>query len=142
MLIPTIIVLSIIGALISAYLTWIELITVVGTCPLSGFLSCSKVLFGPYSKFFGIPVAFGGLVWFLVAMALASGIKKRGNWMLALLVVWSGIGLAGVLVLFFVEAFLVDEICLYCTSAHAIGLAVIGLTFLIWSRRQRTAFAR
>ncbi len=49
-----------------------------------------------------------------------------------LLLVWSLAGLVGVLGLVYVEIFLIGEICLFCTSAHAIEVAIVVLTLTAW----------
>ncbi len=133
----TIVVLTLVGLGISVYLTWYDFTTPVGVCPpITSFLGCSAVLSSVYSRIGGIPVAVFGLLWFLVAAYLGMRVADDEKW-LGILLGWSLVGLAGILALVAIEIFLVGQICLFCTAAHVVGLAILGLTVSLWKGRSK-----
>ncbi|MEM0440143.1 MAG: vitamin K epoxide reductase family protein [Candidatus Caldarchaeum sp.] len=117
--------LSIVGLVLSMYLT---LLPAPQFCEISSFISCDKVLSSPYAYFLGVPTAFYGVVWFALASSalfLAGERKKAAKFM----TFWSFVGLAAVAVLVYVEIVLIDALCLLCTGAHVLVVAVSGLVF-------------
>jgi uncharacterized membrane protein len=122
-----IIVLSVIGIADSAYLTSIHYENVPLVCSASGVVDCSQVLHSSYSSIAGIPVAVFGLVWFVVMALLA--LRPIGWAALA----WAGIGVASVIYLVYVELFRIDKICLWCTVAHVLVIAILGLVLVLAS---------
>lgn len=124
---PVTLLLSVAGVAVSSYLT-VEHYTTSTTlaCPNTGVLNCLKVTTSAESKLLGIPVALLGLLYFLGMVALC----LPGMWRAAASrVAWLRLGasLAGVAMvvyLIYVELFVLDAICLWCTAAHAIALAL------------------
>ncbi len=92
-------------------------------CPTSGGFDCNVVTSSPYSTLFGVNVAYLGLLWFVVMLALLA--MKRKD---AMLPVWA-VGVAFVAYLAGAEVLLIHSICAYCTIAHAAG-ALLGLPVL------------
>lgn len=117
--------LSIAGLVLSMYMT---LLPPPQFCELSSFVSCDKVLTSPYAYFLGVPTAFYGVVWFAVASSalFLAGEKKTAA---KFVTFWSFVGLASVAVLVYVEIGLIGALCLLCTGAHVLVVAVSGLVF-------------
>ena len=128
-------VLAVAGLAISGYLTWCSFIIGVGVCPLTGYFGCSEVLTSPYSRILGVSVAVVGLLWFLATMFLSLLVASDEKW-LGLLLVWSLLGLAGIIGLVYIEIFLIGALCPLCTSAHALGLAILGVSLNMWIARR------
>jgi uncharacterized membrane protein len=123
--------LAVAGLAVSIYLT-VEHYTASTTlaCPETGVVNCAKVTTSPQSMILGIPVAVLGLVFFvgMVALSVPALWRNRSGQ-----VRWSRIGLAGIGVLFviyllYVELFVVDAICLWCTTVHVITVALFVVT--------------
>jgi uncharacterized membrane protein len=122
-----IIVLCAIGIADSIYLASIHFESVPLVCSSSGVVDCSQVLHSKYSEIAGIPVALFGLAWFVVMALLA--LRPIGWAALA----WTGIGVASVIYLVYVELFRIDKICLWCTVAHVLVIAILGLVLVLAS---------
>ena len=128
--------LSLLGIAVSGYLTWNSIVTEGGICPLTGFFGCSAILSSVYAKILGIPAALFGMVWFLVALLLTMLLVRNAKG-LNLMLAWSLLGLVGVIALAYTEFILVRAFCPYCTSAHILGLAILGLTIKLWKNRRK-----
>ncbi|MGA1974958.1 MAG: vitamin K epoxide reductase family protein [Conexivisphaerales archaeon] len=89
-------------------------------CPTIGPFDCNEVTTSPYSMLFGVSVAYLGLAWFIVVVALVA--LNRTELLLPLWV----LGAAFVAYLVGAEVFLVHSVCAYCTIAHASAL-LLGL---------------
>jgi len=126
--------ISLAGLVLSLYLT---VAPVPEFCEITSFVSCDRVLSSPYAKFLGIPTAMYGAVWFATASSTAFLAVDRKP-ALKLLVAWSAAGVAGVAVLVYVELFLINAVCLLCTAAHVLILAVLGLSVYELRRQQQT----
>jgi len=125
-------VLCVLGVLVSAYLTLVEVTQgrMPLACPTVGAINCERVLTSPQSTIGPAPVSALGVAWFVVLGALlvvpGAGFVKtlRSAWVLA--------GLAFVLYFVYAELFLVGAICLWCTVTHllvfALCLLVLGGT--------------
>lgn len=124
---PTSIALSIAGLLVSAYLG-IEHVTDNATLACSvGAFDCATVTTSEWSTFLGIPMAFLGLAFFVVALALCWPAVWRhgGAWLDRARLGWLTVGLAMALYLVWAELFRIHAICLWCTVVHIV-------TFLLW----------
>ncbi len=127
--------LSVAGVAVSIYLTLIHYAGIAPACPLSGAISCEAVLASPYAVIAGtsVPTSAAGIVWFGVSALLWAG--RFGP----LHVVWSGVGLLAVLYLVFIEIVQLGVICLWCTAAHLLVIAIfmIAITLSLQGREQR-----
>ncbi|MDJ0271000.1 MAG: vitamin K epoxide reductase family protein [Aigarchaeota archaeon] len=116
---------SLSGLFLSIYLT---LLPPPPFCEISSFLSCDTVLSSAYAKFLGVPTAFYGVVWFAMAASL-SMLASNGKRFAKLALGWSVIGVAAVAVLTYVELVLIGAVCILCTAAHVLAIAVAALSF-------------
>ena len=114
------VLISVAGIGISIYLTALHVAGVVPACPASGAINCEAVLSSPYAVLAGsaIPTSALGIGWFAVSAAVWT---RPPGWVH---IGWSAVGLVGVLGLVFVEIVLLGVICLWCTAAHALVLAL------------------
>ena len=115
------VLISVAGIAISIYLTAVHFAGVVPACPASGAVNCEAVLASPYAVLAGSPVPTSalGIAWFAVSAALWT---RPPGWVH---IAWSAVGLVGVLGLVFVEIVLLGVICLWCTAAHGLVLALM-----------------
>jgi uncharacterized membrane protein len=123
--------LSLAGLGVSIYLTIAHFTesALIG-CSESGLVNCTKVTTSPQSYVFGIPVAVLGLAFYVFAAAIMSpwGWRwmRREVYLLRLVSVVVGMGF--VIYLLYAELFIIGNICLYCTSVHALTFLLFGLT--------------
>ena len=112
--------ISVAGIAISIYLTVLHYAGAAPACVTSGPVNCEAVLSSRYAVIAGssIPTSALGIVWF--AVSAAAWTRPRGRVQLA----WSAVGLVTVLGLVFIEIVLVGAICLWCTAAHALVVAL------------------
>jgi uncharacterized membrane protein len=115
------IALSVAGIGVSVYLTVLHYIGFAPACPASGPVNCEAVLSSPYAVILGtaVPTSAEGIVWFAVSAGL--WLRAFGRVQLA----WSLVGLATVIYLLFVEIVRVGAICLWCTAAHVLVVAIL-----------------
>lgn len=127
---PAMIATCLVGLGVSIYLV-VEHFTAATTlaCPEIGVVNCQKVTTSEQSTVFGVPWALLGAVYFAALLAISlpaawrsrSVALRRGRLALAL------VGVASVVYLIYVELFVVNALCLWCTVAHAAALVAFGL---------------
>jgi uncharacterized membrane protein len=125
---PVTVTLSVLGLLVSAYLTF-EHFTANSTlaCSIGGVVDCAKVTSSPWSTFMGVPVALLGLVFFAVTLwlCLPATWRRTDRWLDPARLAWLTVGLGMALYLVWAELFRIHAICLWCTVVHV-------LTFALW----------
>ncbi|MEM1945419.1 MAG: vitamin K epoxide reductase family protein [Candidatus Caldarchaeum sp.] len=118
---------SLAGLVLSIYLT---IAPTPQFCEITSFMSCDRVLSSPYAKVMGVPTALYGAGWFAAA-STAAFLSSEKRWAARFLVAWSLLGILGIAALIYVELVLINALCILCTAAHVLGLAVAILTFFI-----------
>ena len=139
-----IVLMSLAGLGVSIYLTTVhydKAVTLV--CSKGGIVDCGQVTGSAWSviPFTQIPITIPGMLWFIVAgglalwalVPLARGELEPQRQPLALLA-WAAVGLAVVLYLVYVEAFLVHKLCEWCTSVHILTLAIFFIALVRYQR--------
>ena len=129
---PAVVVASLIGLGVSIYLTFVHFAAAALVCTVSGAVNCERVLSSPYAVIggTGVPTSAAGIAWFAVAAIIGAvrwsnpSIANIGRAQLA----WSILGLVTILYFVFVEIVLIGAICIWCTVAHMLVLAIFLLT--------------
>lgn len=129
---PVTLTLSVLGLAVAGYLTWSHYTTPLAlACPDTGVINCAKVTTSPQAMLFGVlPVALVGLGYF----AALTGLNLPAAWRSPRPAVRRvrlgavGVGAVSVVYLVYVELFVVDAICLYCTAVHAITVLLLAAT--------------
>ena len=122
-----ILVSSVIGILLSGYLTYVHYAPEQlddSFCNFSDFVSCSTVNSSSYATFFGMPVALIGVFGFLLLGVLSLGKVKYHR---VLLFYFSLGALLFMLYLLIIELFVLKAICLYCVFVNFIFLPVLSI---------------
>jgi uncharacterized membrane protein len=110
--------------------------TVTLACPQTATVNCEKVTSSAESTFLGIPVALLGAAYFAVMLVLClpvawrvadSGPGRALRWLRAVAAL-GGIGFVAWLV--YAELFVIDAICLWCTTVHALTFILFGIIAL------------
>ena len=127
------IALSVAGVAVSIYLTALHFIGFAPACPATGPVNCEAVLSSPYAVIAGttVPTSAAGIAWFAISAVL--WVRGFGRVLLA----WSALGLVTVLYLVFVEIVCIGAICLWCTAAHVLVVAVLLIAVTMWQNRER-----
>lgn len=106
-------VLGLFGFLDAALLTVKHYFGTPLSCPFFG--NCEKVLTSPYATIWGIPVALGGVIYYLTIFILAIyyiDIKRTGILNLAARLTW--VGLLASLSFLYIQFFVIKSVCFWC----------------------------
>jgi uncharacterized membrane protein len=118
------IALTFIGLADTAYLSYFAYLNAVPGCAIGG---CEQVLTSVYSKFFGIPLAYIGLVYYVYMFALSILLtmddKSRTLALAALAYTAVGV-LFSVYFEFYIQAHLIGAMCMYCAISALTTLAL------------------
>lgn len=129
-LVPTSLALSVVGLLVSAYLTF-EHYTGNATlaCTVTEVVDCAKVTESAWSMFLGIPVALLGLLFFVAVtvLMLPSVWRRPEPWLDRVRFAVLTVGLVMALYLVWAELFRIYAICLWCTVVHVATFALWGV---------------
>src|SRR3989304_38300 len=130
-------VLAIAGIIVSAWLTWhhygVNYLSGAGDwCDVNALFNCDVIAQSAHSQILGIPVAVIGLLWFSAVLAFPLFVKVLGQKKATLaLMGWSILGTIGIGLFVYIEIFAIKVICLGCTLAHIIGLAILAVSLLM-----------
>lgn len=125
------------GLGVSTYLTVAHYTTTVTlACPQSATVNCEKVTTSAQSAFLGVPVAVLGTAYFAVMLLLClpAAWRARDDGPLRLLrwvrplAALGGVGFVAWLV--YAELFVINAICLWCTTVHVLAFALFALIAL------------
>lgn len=137
---------SAIGVVVAATLSYVHSqIDTLGDsytsfCNVNSSINCDKVLSSPFAKLYGIPVAWLGLVGYVVLAALfghaaaARDEASRRSLRLATVGVIGSVAFSAYMAV--VSVFVLGTICLLCTGLYVVGVTLVGLT-VVANRRTR-----
>jgi len=117
------------GVGVSIYLTAEHYAGFALACPSGAVINCEQVLSSSYAVVGGssVPTSAAGILWFVVSAAITVAILAGLPWLRAQ-VVWSSIGVLTVLYLVFVEIVRLGAVCVWCTAAHVLVLAIFTVS--------------
>jgi len=112
---------------VSIYLTLLHFAGIVPACPVSGAINCEAVLSSSYALIAGtpMPTSAAGIVWFGVSALLWAWRFRPVH------LAWSAVGLLTVLYLVYVEIVQLGVICLWCTAAHLLVIAIVMIAITL-----------
>lgn len=132
------IILSLLGVLDAAYLTFEHFAGIVPPCSIHWWLTdCGKVLGSKYSMFFGIiPLALLGVFQYIAELALSIFIITTGNKLAKLvLFIFSSAGLLFSIYFVYLMLGVIGAICLYCFASAIISLGIFVATLLAYPQK-------
>ncbi len=93
---------------------------------------CNTVAQSPYSRVFGVPLAYFGLLYYIVALTIsASLLSVSGPRMHLAMFLWAIAGVLFSAYFMYLQYFVIEAVCLYCViSATATALLLI-FSFLL-----------
>lgn len=110
------------------YLSYYQYLNLIPSCAIGG---CEVVLSSVYSKFFGIPLSYLGLVYYAYALCLwillAAEPQSRALRFAALGYSAVGLILSAVFV-FYIQLGLIGAVCLYCAISAAVTAVLFGVS--------------
>ncbi|MBT6774005.1 vitamin K epoxide reductase family protein [Candidatus Woesearchaeota archaeon] len=131
--------LSILGIILSSYLTYIHYSTLNSPCDFSETFQCSLVNRSKYAEIFSVPVALLGLIGYsflgFISLSLSKDNflnkireKKIINKVISTktLFIFSLIALATSLYLTYAEFFIIKAVCILCVFSQ---ITILGITF-------------
>ena len=130
---PLALLIVVLGIADATYLTIAHYTTpVVLSCPDTGIINCAKVTTSVYSSILGIPVALLGLIFFvgMLPFQLPVAWRSANPWVRGLRLAGATTGIVMVLWLLYVELYKLNAICLYCTAAHILTVALFMVVAL------------
>lgn len=133
-----IIILSIVGLLISSYLLQIHLNPAEGVCDINNVVSCLLTNTSSYSELLDLPVAWFGIIWFLMLIVLSWKALKAEEGSVAGLFWWNVAGIAFVMYMIIAE-FILKSLCIYCTVVHGIVVMTLVLSSMLWKAEENKA---
>ena len=141
------VVLSILGIIVSLYLTWHHYALIANPhllsfCDVSTTFNCSEVNSSKYASFLGTPVALLGLLYFLTLLIFSIKSLKTDSWYKHLAVTY-GFGIFFSLYLIYAE-FALKTICTLCTVLHIIIITglILSITALKKTHSWKKGFLR
>jgi uncharacterized membrane protein len=128
--VPATVGLAAVGLAVSVYLVF-ERFTASATlaCPETSTLDCARVTESAQSTLIGIPVSILGVVFFgaMLGLGLPAAWRSRHPAVRRGRLALAAVGVLVALYLIFVELFVVDAICLWCTVVHVVAVALLGV---------------
>jgi len=99
-------------------------------CPESAHINCLKVTTSSYASILGVPLVLLGLLYFIamIPLQLPAAWRSQNKLLRRARLAFTGMGVVMVFWLLYVELFLLNAICLYCTAIHIFSVILFGLT--------------
>lgn len=138
-LIASLLFLSILGFADSFYLAEKAATNTPLFCNVGAwFDGCNTVAQSPYSKFFGVPLAYFGVAFYALMILVAALIawKPQRLWYLALLIV-AIVGAVLSAVFLFIQFALIQALCIYCIISAIISFCNLLLAWKVYPRSLR-----
>jgi uncharacterized membrane protein len=115
------------------YLSYFQYLNLIPTCAIGG---CETVLTSEYSKFFGVPWSYIGLVYYvyMLCLALLLAIEPRSFALRLGTLLYTGIGLLySIYAIFYVQMTLIGALCQFCAISAITTLLLFAAA--LWHYR-------
>ena len=119
------IALSFVGLAVTAYLSYFAYLNVVPGCALGG---CEQVLTSQYSKFFGVSLAYIGLVYYvyLLALSVLIAIDENSRTLAWAALLYTAVGaILSAYFEFYIQGVLIGAYCMYCGISALVTLGAV-----------------
>ncbi|MES2202810.1 MAG: vitamin K epoxide reductase family protein [Patescibacteria group bacterium] len=124
--------LAMVGLGITGYLAYFQYLNLIPSCAIGG---CAVVLTSSYSKFFGVPWSYIGLVYYLYMLCLSVLliIDPRSYGLRLGTLMYTGIGvLYSLQAIFYVQLVLIGALCQYCAMSAVTTLLLFVAAIWHW----------
>ena len=125
--------LALVGLCDTLYLSYFQYLNLIPSCAIAG---CDVVLTSTYSKIFGVPLSYIGLVYYvyLLALAILLAVEPRSFALRLGALLYTGIGLLySLYAIFYVQMTLIGAFCQYCLISAFLTLLLFGVA--LWHFR-------
>ncbi|HVZ76136.1 MAG TPA: vitamin K epoxide reductase family protein [Candidatus Paceibacterota bacterium] len=128
-----------VGLADTLYLSYFAYSNAVPSCAIGG---CEVVLTSQYSHFFGVPLAYIGLVYYVYMLALMVllAMDPRSRTLSVATLGYTAIGFALSLIFeFYIQGTLIHAYCMYCAISALTTLVLFSLAVWHWRSAKRNA---
>ncbi len=126
------IAITFIGLADTMYLSYFAYLNAVPGCAIGG---CEVVLTSAYSKFFGVPLAYIGLVYYvyMLALAILLTMDEHSKTLARAALAYSAVGvLFSIYFEFYIQGTLIGAYCMYCAISALTTLALAATAGWHW----------
>ncbi len=128
-------VLAVLGLIDSAYLTHADVTGSALACGITGLDGCNVVAQSAYSRFWGIPLAEFGLVFYGAVLLLAIIAFTRPTKMVhGLMLLFGVVGAALSLYFMGLQVFVIKALCVYCLGSAVLAVLLLAVAYFVWRR--------
>ncbi len=127
---------AVVGLIDASYLTYEHYSNIIPPCSINRILpffsDCGIVLRSKYSVILGVPVALLGFIHYLIltlVIGLAIITNKKLWWFWIYIQAWAGALFS--LYLMFLQLFVINNICMYCTLSALTSFTLFALAYMI-----------
>jgi len=132
-LIIALLVVAVLGFADAAYLTLEHYSGVIPPCSIVE--GCEQVLTSSYATIAGIPVALGGVIFYLlVLIGLFAYLEGKNEKLLRYSLILTAVGFLSTLYFLFIQAFVLKAFCLYCLGSATSSTLLFVLAIFIFSK--------
>lgn len=127
-----VIALACIGLGDTLYLSYFQYLNLIPTCAIGG---CEEVLTSVYSKFFGVPWSYIGLVYYvyLLCLGLLLAIEPASKALRIGVLVYTGVGfLYSLWAIFYIQLTLIGALCQFCAISAFITACAFCVAIWHW----------
>ncbi len=121
------IALAFIGLGDTFYLSYYQYLNLIPSCAIGG---CETVLTSEYSKFFGVPWSYIGLVYYayLLGLAVLLAVDPRSKGLRLGALMYTGVGVAySAWAIFYIQLSVIGAICQFCAISALVTLAAFAV---------------
>lgn len=124
------IILSLIGFLVSAYILYSKKFDKPLFCPIGG--NCDDVVKSKYGKTFGVENTIPGMAYYILIFVYALGLMSNRNLFKEVVIYYSAVGMSLVSVLFslylaYIQKFVLKKWCYYCIISTIASILIFIL---------------
>jgi dihydroorotate dehydrogenase len=133
------VLLSSLGLMDALYLTYEHYYPLTLVCPNWGIIDCGKVVNGPYSTIFGLPLGLYGSFFYITVFAtiiLIRKFKEQYVWKYFAIIISSFAFLFSIY-LVFVQIFIIGAICIYCCFSALTSTLIFFITIDHWEEERK-----
>jgi uncharacterized membrane protein len=113
------------------YLSYYKWLDIIPACAVGG---CEIVLTHPLSEFFGVPLAYLGLVYYayMLALVVLLAIEPHSRALRLATLAYAGTGLLCSIAFELLQIFVIGALCLYCGISALTTLALFAIALWHW----------
>ncbi|OGK56182.1 dihydroorotate dehydrogenase (quinone) [Candidatus Roizmanbacteria bacterium RIFCSPLOWO2_02_FULL_38_10] len=125
---PALMLLSLIGLFDSFYLSYKHFKNIIPPCTGNIFSDCGQVLTSEYAYFFGIPLAYIGIIYYaILTVSLVTYLKTKDHRPIYLFILANSVGIFFSVYFVFLQLVVIKAICTYCMLSALVTFSIFGL---------------